>query len=109
MCQEEWKMRRAVRSAAVRLVRELRKHHPFFLGLGRRAEQHSGRVGEGLPDLQMTCRPIAQPHPRPQHALARHLRRLRHSLSTCRLASRWKEYMAFLRSFYVADDIWRFA
>ena len=52
---------------------------------------------------------IAQPHPRPQHALARHLRRLRHPLSTCRLASRWKEYMAFLRSFYVADDIWRFA
>ena len=29
--------------------------------------------------------------------------------STCCLASRWKEYMAFLRSFYVADDIWRFA
>ena len=26
-----------------------------------------------------------------------------------RLASRWKEDMAFLRSFYVADDIWRFA
>ena len=23
--------------------------------------------------------------------------------------SRWKEGMAFLRSFYVADDIWRFA
>ena len=37
------------------------------------------------------------------------LRRLRHPLSTCRLASRWKEDMAFLRSFYVADDIWRFA
>ena len=27
------------------------------------------------------------------------------TLSTCRLASRWKEYMAFLCSFYVADDI----
>ncbi len=50
-----------------------------------------------------------RPHPRPQHALARHLRRLRHPLPTCRLASRWKEDMAFLRSFYVADDIWRFA
>ena len=35
--------------------------------------------------------------------------RLRHPLSTCCLASRWKEDMAFLRSFYVADDIWRFA
>ena len=23
--------------------------------------------------------------------------------------ARWKENMAFLRSFYVADDIWRFA
>ena len=57
----------------------------------------------------MTCRPIAQPHPRPPHDLARHLRRLRHPLSTCCLASRWKEDMAFLRSFYVADDIWRFA
>ena len=32
-----------------------------------------------------------------------------HPLSTCCLASRWKEDMAFLRSFYVADDIWRFA
>ncbi len=32
-----------------------------------------------------------------------------HPLSTCRLASRWKEGMAFLRSFYGADDIWRFA
>ena len=41
--------------------------------------------------------------------LARHLRRLRHPLSTCHLASRWKQYMAFLRSFYVADDIWLFA
>ena len=30
-------------------------------------------------------------------------------LSTCCLASRWKEDMAFLRSFYVADDIWRLA
>ena len=79
------------------------------LGLARRAEQHSGRVGEGLRHLPLTCRPIAQPHPRPPHDLARHLRRLRHPLSTCRLASRWKEYMAFLRSFYVADDIWRFA
>ena len=57
----------------------------------------------------MTCRPIAQPHPRPPHDLARRLRRLPHPLSTCRLASRWKEDMAFLRSFYVADDIWRFA
>ena len=28
---------------------------------------------------------------------------------TCCLASRWKEDMAFPRSFYVADDIWRFA
>ena len=78
---------------------------------GRRAarKQHKGGVGEGLRDLLLTCRPIAQPHPRPQHALARHLRRLRHPLSTCCLASRWKEDMAFLRSFYVADDIWRFA
>ena len=41
--------------------------------------------------------------------LARHLRRLHHPLSTCCLASRWKEDVAFLRSFYVADDIWRFA
>ena len=56
-----------------------------------------------------TCRIIAQPHPRPPYDLARSLRRLRHPLSTCRLASRRKEYMAFLRSFYVADDIWRFA
>ena len=46
---------------------------------------------------------------RPRHDLARHLRRLHHPLSTCCLASRWKEDMAFLRSFYVADDIWRFA
>ena len=44
-----------------------------------------------------------------RHDLARHLRRLHHPLSTCCLASRWKEDMAFLRSFYVADDIWRFA
>ncbi len=29
--------------------------------------------------------------------------------STFCLASRWKEYMAFLRSSYVTDDIWRFA
>ena len=79
-------------------------------GPGRRAGQASGRVGEGLLHLhQMTCRPIAQPHPRPRHDPARHLRRLRHPLSTCCLASRWKEDMAFLRSFYVADDIWRFA
>ena len=78
-------------------------------GLGRRAEQHSGRMGEGLLHLLLTCRPIAQPHPRPRHDLARHLRRLHHPLSTCCLASRWKEDMAFLRSFYVADDIWRFA
>ena len=35
--------------------------------------------------------------------------KFRHPLSTCCLASRWKEDMAFLRSFYVADDIWRFA
>ena len=28
---------------------------------------------------------------------------------TCRLASRWKEYMAFLCSFYVDDDIGRIA
>ena len=40
---------------------------------------------------------------------ARHLCRICQPLSTCRLASRWKEGMAFLRSFYVADDIWRFA
>ena len=46
---------------------------------------------------------------RPLYNPARHLRRLRHPLSTCCLASRWKEDMAFLRSFYVADDIWRFA
>ena len=52
---------------------------------------------------------FAQPHPRPRHDLARHLRHLHHPLSTCCLASRWKEDMAFLRSFYVADDIWRFA
>ena len=52
-------------------------------------------------------RPIAQLHRRPHHDFARHLRRLRHPLSTCRLASRWTEYMAFLRSFYVANDIWR--
>jgi hypothetical protein len=49
--------------------------------------------------------PPDQPHPRPRHDPARHLRRLRHPFSTCCLASRWKEYMAFLRSFYVADDI----
>ena len=83
------------------------------LGQGEAPEQHRGRV-EALqgphPLPSLTCRPIAQPHPRPQHALARHLRlRLRHPLSTCRLASRRKDYMAFLRSFYVADDIWRFA
>ena len=42
--------------------------------------------------------------------LARHLRRLRHPLSTCCLASRWKEDMAFLRSFYVAKKhLGRFA
>ena len=40
---------------------------------------------------------------------ARHLRGFRRPLYTCRLASRWKEDMAFLRSSYVADDIWRFA
>ena len=57
----------------------------------------------------LTCRPIAQPNPRPRHDLARHLRHLHHPLSTCCLASRWKEDMAFLRSFYVADHIWRFA
>ena len=52
-----------------------------------------------------TCKKIT----RPRHDLARHLRCLHHPLSTCCLASRWKEDMAFLRSFYVADDIWRFA
>ena len=36
-------------------------------GLGRRAEQHNGRVGEGLRDLLLTCRPIAQPHPLDLH------------------------------------------
>ena len=61
------------------------------------------------PTSPLNIRPIAQPHPRPRHDLARHLRRLHHPLSTCCLASRWKEDMAFLRSFYVADDIWRFA
>ena len=76
----------------------------------QRAERHRGHV-EAQPERHrpLTCRIIAQPHPRPPHDLARHLRRLRHPLSTCRLASRWKEDMAFLRSFYVADDIWRFA
>ena len=79
-------------------------------GLGQGAEQHRGRV-EAPPRRHrpLTCRIIAQPHPRPPHDLARRLRRLPHPLSTCRLASRWKEDMAFLRSFYVADDIWRFA
>ena len=78
-------------------------------GLGRRAGQHSGRVGEGATSPSTDVpRPIAQPHPRPQHDLARHLRRLCHPLSTCCLASRWKEDMAFLRSLYVADYIWRF-
>ena len=80
-----------------------------FSDVAPQKEVHCGRVGEGLLHLLLTCRPIAQPHPRPQHDLARHLRRLRHPLSTCCLASRWKEDMAFLRSFYVADDIWRFA
>ena len=78
----------------------------------QRAEQHRGLLeaphGPGR-HRPLTCRPIAQPHPRPRHDLARHLRRLRHPLSACRLASRWKEDMAFLRSFHVADDIWRFA
>ena len=74
----------------------------------RRARQHPGRVAARR-HRPLTCRIIAQPHPRPPHDLARRLRRLRHPLSTCRLASRWKEDMAFLRSFYVADDIWRFA
>ena len=78
----------------------------------QRAEQHRGLLeaphGPGR-HRPLTCRPIAQPHPRPRHDLARHLRRLHHPLSTCCLASRWKEDMAFLRSFYVADDIWRFA
>ena len=74
----------------------------------RRAERHRGRV-EAQRQRPLTCRIIAQPHPRPPHDLARRLRRLPHPLSTCRLASRWKEDMAFLRSFYVADDIWRFA
>ena len=76
----------------------------------RLREEHRGLLeaphGRHRP---LTCRIIAQPHPRPPHDLAHHLRRLRHPLSTCRLASRWKEDMAFLRSFYVADDIWRFA
>ena len=70
----------------------------------RRAVQHYGRV-EARRHRPLTCRPIAQPHPRPRHDLARHLRRLHHPLSTCCLASRWKEDMAFLHSFYVADDI----
>ena len=74
----------------------------------RRAVQQDGRV-EARRHRPLTCRPIAQPQPRPRHDLARHLRRLHHPLSTCCLASRWKEDMAFLRSFYVADDIWRFA
>ena len=74
----------------------------------RRAVQQDGRV-EARRHRPLTCRIIAQPHPRPPHDLARRLRRLPHPLSTCRLASRWKEDMAFLRSFYVADDIWRFA
>ena len=78
-------------------------------GLGRRAERHRGQVEVHGRHRPLTCRPIAQPHPRPQHDPARHLRRLRQPLSTCCLASRWKEDMAFLRSFYVADDIWRFA
>ena len=74
------------------------------------AERHRGHVEvHPGPHPPLTCRPIAQPHPRPRHDLARHLRRLHHPLSTCCLASRWKEDMAFLRSFYVADDIWRFA
>ena len=80
----------------------------------RRAVQQDGRVveacgSEAAPPPEKTCRIIAQPHPRPPHDLARRLRRLRHPLSTCRLASRWKQYMAVLRSFYVADDIWLFA
>ena len=78
-------------------------------GLGQGAEQHRGQVEALGLHRPLTCRPIAQPHPRPRHDLARHLRRLHHPLSTCCLASRWKEDMAFLRSFYVADDIWRFA
>ena len=73
-----------------------------------RSRKLHGLLGEGY-IIILTCRLTAQPHPRPQHDLARHLRRLRHPLSTCCLASRWKEDMAFLRSFYVADDIWRFA
>ena len=74
----------------------------------RTNEQRHGRV-EAYAHRPVTCLPTAQPHPRPPHDPARRLRRLRHPLSTCRLASRWKEDMAFLRSFYVADDIWRFA
>ena len=78
----------------------------------QRAEQHRGLLeaphGPGR-HRPLTCRIIAQPPPRPPHDLARRLRRLPHPLSTRRLASRWKEDMAFLRSFYVADDIWRFA
>ena len=79
--------------------------HPEYR---RRAERHRGQVGVKGPHRHLTCRPTAQPHPRPRHDLARHLRRLHPPLSTCCLASRWKEDMAFLRSFYVADDIWRF-
>ena len=74
----------------------------------RTNEQRHGRV-EAYAHRPVTCLPTAQPHPRPPHDPARRLRRLRHPLSTCHLASRWKEDMAFLRSFYVADDIWRFA
>ena len=76
----------------------------------RRAEQQDGdgwaRGRTPPPDvLQHRTASPSTPH----HEPARHLRRLRHPLSTCCLASRWKEDMAFLRSFYVADDIWRFA
>ena len=56
----------------------------------RRAVQQDGRV-EARRHRPLTCRIISQPHPRPPHDLARHLRRLRHPLSTCRLASKDSE------------------
>ena len=73
-----------------------------------KAVQQDWRV-EARRHRPLTCRIIAQPHPRPPHDPARRLRRLRHPLSTCHLASRLKEYMTFLCSLYVADDIGRIA
>ena len=55
----------------------------------------------GVTSHERAYKTKAQPAP--------NLCRLCHPLSTCRLASRWKEDMAFPRSFYVAGDIWRFA